>query len=68
VSFADKLANKAAENVAKHNEIAAKTNAVLLSKYDENRGQKNNCTKIRWIFRSSFPVLEKLFEVVICRK
>ena len=58
VSFADKLANKAAENVAKHNEIAAKTNAELLSKYDENGNRKTTAQKSGGLLGLLFPFLK----------
>lgn len=58
VSFADKLANKAAENVQKHNEIAAKTNAALLSKYDENGNRKTTAQKSGGLLGLLFPFLK----------
>lgn len=58
VSFGDKLANRTAKNVAKHNEIAAKTNAALLSKYDENGDRKTTAQKSGGLLGLLFPFLK----------
>ena len=59
VSFGDKLTNRTAKNVAKHNEIAAKTNAALLSKYDENGDRKTTAQKSGGLLGLLFPFLKK---------